>query len=885
LKYVSKIIPKSGIPLGGLGTGYFEIRPDGRFYEWQILNNNPWRGCGSEENCMGQDDFFFAARVKVGDEVYVRILRLGVNDLGGDLYHMPWLKNIEEIEYIGEYPIALLKFKDNIPVEIRLRAYTPFIPGDVKNSSLPTAIFEFEIRNTSDIEVEVSILSACKNPIGYGYGGRILVNKAFRGKNLAYIHMYGANIPRNHGTYNGSMTLAVVGPSVSYHAALPKKIERMREMWIDFRSDGCIDGVDEGTSSEDIYGVLARKVKVEAGGEEKIVFILTWFFPNHIDCDGIYLGHMYENWFRSSVSVLDYVISNLKYLRERTLKFHDILYSSTLDYWIIDTVTSQLTTLVTNSFYTKDGSFGIWEGGPGCCGLNTLDVAYYGSIPLVLMFPELEKTCIRMLAKFQLDPSKPQYSRYVLAFQENVERFKEEVSRNPSIAYDEKRRIEVLKRIARITGKDPTGRMPHFFPKTFSRVDAYHMVDLMPKFILMVYRDYLWTGDRKFLEDMWSKVKLSVETVLKTMDELGYGLPYHYMPSGFDAYASINLSHNILSLLMGKVNEPISFQTYDGWCFLGYSSYVCMIWLAALKAVVKTAEMMGEKDYADKIRELYEKARKRFIQMLWNGEYFDLWYDPVSGLRDSMCMADQLNGQWYANLCRLGRLVEEFMIRSSLKAILKYNYKPEEGLINGAYPSGERPSFMGEIVYPNGTNIKWRPCSQSDTPWTGTEYSVASLLIQEGFIEEGLKIARNVYERYGKSGLFWNHIECGGHYYRAMDSWAILTSLFGLNYQPGKLVFKPKLDSEKIKAPLVVNGSWGSVTYDYQAKILAIEVLHGILKIRSLELSTKFGEPSKVMINDSEIPYSTVTEEDSIIVNFKNELTVKEGNIIKIEFI
>jgi len=32
----------SGAPLGGIGTGFVEIRPDGCFYEWQIFNSGPW---------------------------------------------------------------------------------------------------------------------------------------------------------------------------------------------------------------------------------------------------------------------------------------------------------------------------------------------------------------------------------------------------------------------------------------------------------------------------------------------------------------------------------------------------------------------------------------------------------------------------------------------------------------------------------------------------------------------------------------------------------------------------------------------------------------------------------------------------------------------------
>ena len=32
----------SGAPLGGIGTGFVEIRADGCFYEWQIFNAGPW---------------------------------------------------------------------------------------------------------------------------------------------------------------------------------------------------------------------------------------------------------------------------------------------------------------------------------------------------------------------------------------------------------------------------------------------------------------------------------------------------------------------------------------------------------------------------------------------------------------------------------------------------------------------------------------------------------------------------------------------------------------------------------------------------------------------------------------------------------------------------
>jgi non-lysosomal glucosylceramidase len=34
--------PRSGMALGGMGSGWFELRQNGRFYNWSIFNNEPY---------------------------------------------------------------------------------------------------------------------------------------------------------------------------------------------------------------------------------------------------------------------------------------------------------------------------------------------------------------------------------------------------------------------------------------------------------------------------------------------------------------------------------------------------------------------------------------------------------------------------------------------------------------------------------------------------------------------------------------------------------------------------------------------------------------------------------------------------------------------------
>ena len=93
-------------------------------------------------------------------------------------------------------------------------------------------------------------------------------------------------------------------------------------------------------------------------------------------------------------------------------------------------------------------TFAIWEG-LGCCGMQTLDVTYYGSFPILILFPELEKVQMRMTAGFQLTRQSPRYEEYYLAFPRNKTAFEERLATDPSLATDRARRLEVYSQVQR----------------------------------------------------------------------------------------------------------------------------------------------------------------------------------------------------------------------------------------------------------------------------------------------------------------------------------------------------------------------------------------------------------------------------------------------------
>lgn len=529
---------------------------------------------------------------------------------------------------------------------------------------------------------------------------------------------------------------------------------------------------------------ISSTVALQPGETATLRLLLAWHFPHFIDAEGLDIGRMYSHWFDSASAVADYVTVNLESLAARTRCFCEVFYRSSLPEWLVDAVNAQFTTLFKSSWWTHDGTFAIWEG-LGCCGTQTADVAYYGSFGLLALFPELAKQAMRLSARFQ----------------------------------------------------NPSGRIPHFFPGTFQYPDAYHMIDLMPKFALMAWRDYLWTGDRAYLDEMWPHVIAAMEHN-RALDRNGDFLPDN---CGID-------------------------QTYDGWEFEGASIYVGLINTVACKATAHMARMQGEATVADQYDRLAAIGAASLERLLWNGEYYDLFFDIGTGHRDSCCMADQMNGMWYARMLELGEFLADDRVKSALMSVLRYN---QEGdcIRNGAYPRGGEPETGGQ----------W------SAVWSGTEYMLASILIYEGMVEEGLKVAKAVYVRHAADGRTWNHMECGDHYYRAMSVLTILYAAQGFRYcaPDARLVIDPALERKRHVSPLITPLGWGELIFE-AGKRLSIEMMSGELELLQIEVGLGFaGIAASLDGRDLDVECAPCPR--GLAVRFADNLIMKEGSVLEIK--
>jgi hypothetical protein len=117
--------------------------------------------------------------------------------------------------------------------------------------------------------------------------------------------------------------------------------------------------------------------------------------------------------------------------------------------------------------------------------------------------------------------------------------------------------------------------------------------------------------------------------------------------------------------------------------------------------------------------------------------------------------------------------------------------------------------------------------------WTGIEYQVATHLIYEGMVEEGLTLVKAVRDRYdGFARNPWNEVECGHHYARSLASWGLLIALGGFKFDMvrGEISFQPVVNRDEFSTFWSTGRAWGTYSQrktadgDYE---IGVKVLYG----------------------------------------------------------
>jgi uncharacterized protein (DUF608 family) len=229
-------------------------------------------------------------------------------------------------------------------------------------------------------------------------------------------------------------------------------------------------------------------------------------------------------------------------------------------------------------------------------------------------------------------------------------------------------------------------------------------------------------------------------------------------------------------------------------------------YLGALRAAEEMAWYLGENDFAEKCRLLFDQGSRWTDQHLFNGEYYQHEIRPIPdpmfiapGLRIGMgaadlsdpayqvgagCLADQLVGQNMAHVCGLGYLLKPAHVRKALRSIYKYNRLTNfRSHFNNmrSYVLGDETALL-VCAYPRGEQPK-RPFPYATEAWTGLEYTAAVGMLYEGQLSPGLRSIEAVRLRYdGLKRNPFDEPECGHHYARAMAAWTAVLALTGFYF-------------------------------------------------------------------------------------------------------
>lgn len=761
--YKGEHLNRLAFPIGGLGAGMFCLEGTGAISHMSVRNRPE----------VFHEPALFAAIAVKGIANATKVLEGPVpewkffgqrgtgNGAAGTTFGLPRFRNAE---FSTAFPYGTVRLKDDdIPLQVVLTGWSPFIPTDEDNSGLPAGALEYTFTNggTSVVEAVFSYNAkhfladnkAGKNSIQSTPGGFILVqegtaeNPEKEGHFAVFTDEEKTVV--DHCWFRGGWWDPL---TMAWNAVKEGKV----------KANGPVEKDAPGAS-------LYLPFTLGPGAKKTIRLMMAWYVPAsnlHVgevvaddkkDCDPATgccstpadlgfkidkkISSHYKPWYSSRFGnireVIDYWKNNYGELDKKTRLFKSAFYASTWPDEVKEAVAANLTILKSPTVLRQyDGRLWSWEGcgdDGGCCHGSCTHVWNYAqAIPH--LFPMLERSL-----------------RYT-EFCENQNREGHQGFR----------------------ANMPISPLKH---------DFHAAADGQLGGIMKVHREWKISGDPAWLQKMYPMVQSSMDYCIRTWDPRNRGVveePHH---NTYD----------------------IEFWGPDGMCT---SFYLC-----ALKAMVEMGSSL-QKD-TGKWAGLLAAGKQYMEEKLYNGEYFiqDIRYkglnapDPAKAQSfggeysaearavleregpkyqyGTGCLSDGVLGAWIGKMCGLEDAIDPAKLRSHLVAVHKYNLKKD--LSEHANP--QRPAYAlgkeGGLLlcsWPRGGKLSL-PFVYSDEVWTGIEYQVASHMILLGKVKEGLEIVRVCRDRYdGRVRNPFNEYECGHWYARAMSSYGLIQALTGVRY-------------------------------------------------------------------------------------------------------
>jgi uncharacterized protein (DUF608 family) len=705
-----------GMPLGAVGTGCLDLDTDGTLGYCSIFSSFvPPRG-KLQSPLLG---------IAVNKQTWVLATR-----------HTEEIENVgkaHDIHYWGHYPIADLEYETAAPVSVGLRAWTPFIPGDVAVSNTPGAVFEVRLRNSSRSRQKGTLIFSFPGPtqaeaqispesprekVSYSWftalvpvaqGATPARRQPLRGE------LSGVTVSSDQGV---GYTLAALGGE-QVRVASPLGVAGAT--WFSVGRALEPPENDFGTSLTVDFDLDSKATKV-------VRFVLAWYAPLWKGEGDHHFAHMYATRYRSSLEVAQLLARNHELLLKRIIKWQQAIYTyDNLPIWLRETLVNNLHLItevglwaaakpsIGNWCRQEDGLFAMNESPRESPQMECLPCSFYGNIPLVYFFPELALSTLRGYKAYQYPDGAAPWI------------------------------------FGGWTGVPPTEGTEMAAPDR-----GYQTTSNGICYIDMVDKYWLRTGRDEILREFYSSVK---QNTIFTMN-LNPG------PDGV-----ISMPKGNIDPATGK--HATEWVENEGW--YGMTSHVGGLHLAQLKMAERMAERVGDKEFAAQCRKWFQQGSESMENKMWAGQYYLACFEPATGKRSDVIFSGQLDGDWIDLFHGLPPVFRPERAKPTLATVRGKN---------------SRLSPYGTVFFADSDGTPtWKQAERSG--WFGyfvaEQLMLAMTYMYAGEMDFGLEEAHRCMYNLMHKGYTWNQpcvIEAatgerlGGYdYYQNMMLWSMLAAV------------------------------------------------------------------------------------------------------------
>ena len=777
-----------GLSLGGVATGCIDLETDGVWGWSSLVNpkssfayNQAWRmprKLPQTEPVLG---------LSVGGKTWVMAKKQYID---GSKFqwpmepHLPgawvpeaidqWLQNRQlsgvepasEIHYWGHYPVADMVYDTDAPVNVAMRAWSPFLPGDTSGSGIPAAVFEVHLSNNSpssqkgtiafnfpgpDTE-EAKSATFTREPIKDNVEG-VLITGA------ADVNYFIGVMGNENARFGAGLSGGATGKQDHGFKDYLEKIKRytppVNDQWSKIATE--LPSPDFGfENGKKVYQDASGSAAVDfelGGGESKVVrFLLSWYCPiweggnkgvsgaqpqidwNAPDWLGnqLYYKQMYAKRYSNALDIARRMVADHEQLLARILAWQNVLYTDQqIPGWLADSLINNLCLITETSYWAQPlpplgdwahplGVFVMNESSRGCPHVCCIPCDWYGGLPITYFYPDLALSMMRAFKQYQRPDG------------------------------------EVPFALGKI-GDLPDVASPEFFWQKSLNGMCY--IDL-------VSRLWLRTNDDTIVDEFYDSLKSCHNFMMKLSSKPGYPI---------------------------RMPDDGGMEWFEHGEWAGMATHMGGLRLAMIKMMENFARNQGDSDYVKQCQNWFEIGSTAMEEKMWAGSYYLNFWEPETKRKSDDVMAYQLDGEWAAKFHGLGGVFQADRVRKTLETVTRCNVAltPDIGAANFVRPDGQALGKKGD----KGTLTETHEGEDIAHYGTHSMFVAEAVLLGMTYMyagqeEYGLEFIRKHWHNLiCRQGLAWDYPNMvhgltgerifGTDYYQAMMLWALPAQLTG----------------------------------------------------------------------------------------------------------